>query len=118
MDLALSSPVFFFFAPCYLKYGLNLNRWDTNSAGRANHDSPWKFISQGLSSFSCLLSLFLGDGSRVNFGKIFGLIICFSLRLPQGRLFRLSSLHYALVCQFYSAFSSTPAGIFVFHEFA
>lgn len=83
------------------KYGMHLNGWDTISASKASHACPWKFITQGLPSFSSFLSFRLGDGQRIRFwedkwvGNVPLLEAC-------PRLFRLSSLHNTPVCQFYS----------------
>ena len=51
------------------KYGKHANGWDSNVLTNGSFKNPWKFISQGLQTFSKNISLKVGQGTRVLFWK-------------------------------------------------
>ena len=84
------------------KYGVQQNGWDANIGIGATHASPWKFISQVYHSFSSLLSLRVGDGTRIRFWEDLWIGESSFLELFP-RLYRVSSLHNAPISEFFTS---------------
>lgn len=93
---------------------------DANSMVDASHPSPWKLISQGYASFRSLISLDLGDGSRIKFWEdlVVGNNTLSEIRCISETSLALyqSILHNAPIIQFYSSFEFNMSQNFHFLE--
>ena len=95
------------------KYSLDKNGWDANTATQATHSNPWKFISQGYTTFTFLLSLEVVNGPRFNFWEDHCIgDSSFNLAFPH--IYHLSSLHNSPIQNFHTVQDSTYSWDFHF----